>query len=491
MSDAARVHLLAVAGRWEDAADEARRQLRERPDDAVLLAWSARAASALGRHHEAVDASTSAAARSPEDYFVLGTLAHVYFDADRPLDAIGVAEHLVHLYPADADAWTRLAEVCRTIDRHRGVIAARRAIELDPFSASAHNALGINETGRRASRSFRRALELDPSMAAARSNLADHASPDEAARLLIGLVREAPGDQDYSRRTLSVAVERRFALGSTLIGAVLVIGAVIAAIVGARADPPTGPQGAAGFGIIGVVILGAGIQRLRIDGESRAVLRAAWEDARSQASSHRAVPAVTTLPGASERPPGIEDETAAATLQGMLNRAIVEAQIVVVLVTMMIATTVAGNEDTPNGPAPQAGWAVLVTIVGLAGIPLMTMAAVRRLWLWARFRHVLRRSPWVDVVADAAQISDGASTWTVVRFELAGHVAVFRLSTSAFFGRRWLGRRRSVPLRIASTSRAPVAFDVERQRLLGLVPPRNDARYVQWNDHLTRRLPRR
>ena len=492
MSDTDRVHHLAVAGRWEEAADEARRQLRERPDDAVLLAWLSRAMSKLGHHDHAVAAATAAAAREPEGHFVLGTLAYVFFEADRPIDAVAVAERLVQLYPNDAGAWTSLAEACRRTSRARGVVAARRAIELDPFSASAHNALGINESGRRASQSFRRALELDPSMTAARSNLADRSSPDEAAKLLIGLVREQPANEEFSRRALSVAVDHRLALGSTLIGALLVVGSVVAAIVGARADPPVGPQGAAGFGIIGVVILAAGLQRLRIDPESRTVLKAAWEDARTEAGVNRAVPPVTGLRGAADRPPAIEDPAVAAALRGMLTRAMVEGLLVVILVTLIVAATVTADPaDTPNGSLPQSGWGVPVLIVGLSGVPLLTMASVRRLWLWARFRSVLRRSPWIDVVAEAAQVSDTMSTWTVVRYRLDGHLAVQRLSMSAFFAKRWLGRRTSMTLRIASTSRAPVAFDVERRRLLGLVPPRTDARYLKWNDGLTRALHRR
>ncbi len=212
--DGERVRLLVLAKRFDDAVREAHLLLGVAPDDWYVLCWLSRAYRGVGDVDNALAAARSAVAFAPDSDGALENLVQMVREYGVPREALALAEHLVSRAPNSALAWTRLAECCpRAHKRSRGIQAAKRAIELDPHSSAAFNALAMNQVGRTAQRSYQKAIELDPGGSAARHNLAanlDKANEHAlAGELLGGLIREDPSNQEVASRMLAIALQRQ------------------------------------------------------------------------------------------------------------------------------------------------------------------------------------------------------------------------------------------------------------------------------------------
>lgn len=117
----------------------------------------------------------------------------------RHAEAAQAFELALRAAPDDVELHLGLGEALGASAPRRAERVFRRALELDPVSAEAHNGLGCSiASPRRSEECFRRAVELEPMSATYRCNLAvsllrqdEHAAAEVVLREALGV---APGD---------------------------------------------------------------------------------------------------------------------------------------------------------------------------------------------------------------------------------------------------------------------------------------------------------
>jgi predicted O-linked N-acetylglucosamine transferase (SPINDLY family) len=166
------------AGDADSALAHAARLCREHPEDGRAHADLGCILMVAGRAAEAVGAFRAAAARLPDDARMLVNLAGAIAIA-APYDlteGVAAARRAIELQPALAPAHETLSVLLRDAGvPAQAASAARQAIDLSPRSARAHDALGnaLFDLGNASSavEAFRRAVEIDPTRSHTFSNL--------------------------------------------------------------------------------------------------------------------------------------------------------------------------------------------------------------------------------------------------------------------------------------------------------------------------------
>ena len=177
-ADLARVRALCDLKRYDDAAGLARRAVGL--DGANAHAWCLLAQAELGRgdHHAALAAASGARSLEPENEWPHRLAAYALERLGRHDEAVRSAREAVRLGP---HGWQAHVTLARLLSNTRSASAealriAERALTLAPHETQAHLTFAIasEASGRpdEAEAAVRRALELDPQDAAAHNELA-------------------------------------------------------------------------------------------------------------------------------------------------------------------------------------------------------------------------------------------------------------------------------------------------------------------------------
>jgi len=239
--DAARAAALFDSGRWGEARDAAAQALRADPRNGSARLTLAGALNGLGQHDAAFDELTALVADEPENATALRLLAIVAEGTGRPRRGLEAARAAARLEPS---AWQSHAIVAfAEVHAHGGtggdgaIAAAKRAVELAPDVASAHEALGtvllLLGRHRQAEAALRAALEIDPNDLRARQNLGvalDRRGKVAAAmNLFAGLTAEQPANPAHTKNI--VATFGRWV-------AILLVVSIWWAMIGLKFPPP-------------------------------------------------------------------------------------------------------------------------------------------------------------------------------------------------------------------------------------------------------------
>jgi Flp pilus assembly protein TadD len=204
---------LINAGRADDALAVLGRFLAEHPTDVTALGLVSLAHLRVRRWSEALAAADQAIGLDPG--YVPGWQRRgiALIELDRMAEAQDAAVEYLRLAPDQWHAHYTMARVLRSVRgrRQAALWHARRAVELAPDDADAHNLLGVVYRGVEdrvsAERAYRTALAIDPAHALARSNLAlltlGRAGTEE---VLAGLREAAASDpqQDAIHRNMAL-----------------------------------------------------------------------------------------------------------------------------------------------------------------------------------------------------------------------------------------------------------------------------------------------
>lgn len=243
--DAARAAALFDSGRWGEARDAAARALRTDPRNGSARLTLAGALDGLGEHDAAFDEVTALVADDPENATALRLLAIVADRTGRPRRGLEAAKAAARVEPS---AWQSHAILAfAEVHAHggtggdRAIAAAKRAVELAPDVASAHEALGtvflLLGRHRQAEAALRVALEIDPNDLRARQNLGvalDRRGKVAAAmNLFAGLTAEQPANPAHTKNI--VATFGRWVM-------ILLVASLAWAMIGLRFPPPA-PSG--------------------------------------------------------------------------------------------------------------------------------------------------------------------------------------------------------------------------------------------------------
>lgn len=154
-------------GRWDEAAEEARRAAdmdRSDPEPWVVIG---NAAMGQKRYAEAAKAYRTAVERGPRIADAGYNLANALYGAGDNAAAIAAFDEAARLRAPTATHWLLRGRILRRIDRSEEALAAfRRAAELEPGNPAIPDAMGrlLLTLGRReeATKQFERSLKLDP-----------------------------------------------------------------------------------------------------------------------------------------------------------------------------------------------------------------------------------------------------------------------------------------------------------------------------------------
>lgn len=169
---------LIDAGRADDAVVLLHRFLADQPTDVTALALLSLAHLRAHRWTDALGAADLAIGLAPDYQQAWQRRAIALIELDRTADAEAAAGEYLRLGPDDWHAHYTMARVLRVQrgKRQAALRHARRAVELAPGDADAHNLLGVVhrtlEDKVSAGHAYRAALAIDPTHALARSNLA-------------------------------------------------------------------------------------------------------------------------------------------------------------------------------------------------------------------------------------------------------------------------------------------------------------------------------
>jgi Flp pilus assembly protein TadD len=169
---------LINAGRADDAVAMLGRVLAEQPTDVTALGLLSLAHLRAHRWSDALTAADQAIGLEPSHLPGWQRRCIALIELDRMADAEIAAAEYLNLAPDQWHAHYTMARVLRSIRgrRQEALRHARKAVELAPDDADAHNLLGVIhralEDKASAEREYRSALAIDPTHALARSNLA-------------------------------------------------------------------------------------------------------------------------------------------------------------------------------------------------------------------------------------------------------------------------------------------------------------------------------
>ncbi|HEX5405429.1 MAG TPA: tetratricopeptide repeat protein [Pseudonocardiaceae bacterium] len=209
---------LINAGRADDAVGVLGRFLAGQPTDVPALGLLSLAHLRAGRWADALIAADQAIGLEPGYLPAWQRRCIALIELDRMADAEVAAVEYLRLAPDEWHAHYTTARVLRARPgrRQAALSHARRAVELAPDDANAHNLLGVVhralEDRPAAELAYRTALSIDPTHALARSNLAlltlGRAGTDE---VMAGLREAAASDPQQS------AIHRNMALLAVLV----------------------------------------------------------------------------------------------------------------------------------------------------------------------------------------------------------------------------------------------------------------------------------
>ncbi len=168
--------VLALDGRWSEAANEFREVLRMNPAEAETPALLAQALFSADDYRGAIEAYNAYLARAPHDINARCNLGIALLAVDRAEEAIAVLQRNIEVDPNHVASRVNLATALFDLRRpDAALVHAQHAATLEPSSAERHNFLGrvYAVMGRfgDAQQAFQRALQLDPAYTPARDNL--------------------------------------------------------------------------------------------------------------------------------------------------------------------------------------------------------------------------------------------------------------------------------------------------------------------------------
>jgi Flp pilus assembly protein TadD len=209
---------LINAGRADDAVGMLGRFLAEQPTDVTALGLLSLAHLRAGRWADALVAADQAIGLEPGYLPAWQRRCISLIELDRMAEAEVSAAEYLRLAPDEWHAHYTTARVLRGVRgrRQEALRHAKRAVELAPDDANAHNLLGVVhralEDKPAAERAYRTALSIDPTHALARSNLAlltlGKVGTDE---VMAGLREAAASDPQQA------AIHRNMALVAVLV----------------------------------------------------------------------------------------------------------------------------------------------------------------------------------------------------------------------------------------------------------------------------------
>ncbi|HEX3731853.1 MAG TPA: tetratricopeptide repeat protein [Mycobacteriales bacterium] len=179
--DAAKIHALLEAKRFDSALRLLAPLLADSPDNVALWQLTAIAHYGADRYPDAAEAATRAIGLRPDDPDLHLLLGQTLIASGHMGEGVGAAMRALELNPNRADAHITIALALAHTDhsRDRAVWHATRARDLEPDSASAHHAVGaalmIGRTRRAAKQSdgpLNEALRIDPQLSDAWNSLA-------------------------------------------------------------------------------------------------------------------------------------------------------------------------------------------------------------------------------------------------------------------------------------------------------------------------------
>ncbi|MFO0892368.1 MAG: tetratricopeptide repeat protein [Isosphaeraceae bacterium] len=168
---------LNAAGRPDEALAADEQAIRLKPDYAGAHNNRGTALLNQGKLDAAIAAFREAIRLKPDYFLAHYNLAKALFENGAPAEAVEIARKAVRLRPTDASAQHNLGTILSgTAALDEAEAAFREAIRLRPEDPTGHNGLGTLLCNRRgdlegAVKCFRRAIELDPTFALAHENL--------------------------------------------------------------------------------------------------------------------------------------------------------------------------------------------------------------------------------------------------------------------------------------------------------------------------------
>lgn len=169
--------VLALEGRWSEAAEQFRQVLRMNPAEAETPALLAQALFSAGDYEAAITAYNAYLARSPNDLEARSNLGIAFLAVNRTEEGVAVLLRNIELNPDHVASRVNVALALFDLRRPDEALPhAQRATLLEPDNPDRHDFLGrvYAVMGRfgDAQQAFQRALQLDPGYAPARDNLA-------------------------------------------------------------------------------------------------------------------------------------------------------------------------------------------------------------------------------------------------------------------------------------------------------------------------------
>lgn len=139
-------------------------ELQDSIDGRILLAEAQIENGSFSKAHENIAAGLTLDSENIDLLFILGDL---YLEENRNAEAISTYQQIIDLYPDETDAWVSKAMAYVNIDDlDAAEMTCRKALEKDPGSAFALNALGDIHVAQAhpesAIQCFERAVELEP-----------------------------------------------------------------------------------------------------------------------------------------------------------------------------------------------------------------------------------------------------------------------------------------------------------------------------------------
>jgi Flp pilus assembly protein TadD len=238
------------------------------PESVPALVGLGRALNRQDRNDEAERAVRSALALAPEDAGGYRVLIDILCDRHEGEAAVVAAERALELEPHDFTSHYQHARALLSLRRPRvrdAYDSAVRAVVLAPNSPDAHNLVGLcldrlgNQAGAEAA--FRNALAIDPHHSLAQNNLAATEMDRGRLRRAAGLLRSAVGNDPQEGRlhqnldTVLLLLGRRVAF--SLFGAAIVLGILLAT------EAPWWARALSGGAYVGVLALL--LRRVRAD----------------------------------------------------------------------------------------------------------------------------------------------------------------------------------------------------------------------------------
>ncbi len=200
--------------RWRQALEVLRPVISRSPEDPYALCLIAHCHLGLQDPSRALAAANAAAAAAPMDPWAARLQSAALRAARRWREARAAADRAIGLAPNSLDTHLERAAVDAASGRptRAGIAAAHQAVRLGPDVPAAHVASGnvwlVRRRPKQARTAFTEALRLDPTNVAAQHGLAliaqQFGSQLEAARLLIGIIRLDPANQQYAKQLRDV-----------------------------------------------------------------------------------------------------------------------------------------------------------------------------------------------------------------------------------------------------------------------------------------------